>query len=186
MRVREFLKMQDPEQLAGLKAITKYVVAKNCLGKKSTQKLTKYPFKKVEELKELFSEGKIIELMCFLLSCNQRYILRRDYKEFVYFLRWIEKEFQNINRLEIELNRPKEGDEKMMMQLEQAGAESLNKFGILNTIDSLANGDILKWGEVESLPYEMVYTKLLLNKEKAAVERNYNQIIIEENKGSNG
>jgi hypothetical protein len=38
--------------------------------------------------------------------------------------------------------------------------------GVLNTIDSLAKEDILRWVEIEKLPYMTVFTKLRMDNEK--------------------
>jgi hypothetical protein len=37
---------------------------------------------------------------------------------------------------------------------------------VLNTIDSLAKEDILRWVEIEKLPYMTVFTKLRMDNEK--------------------
>jgi hypothetical protein len=42
----------------------------------------------------------------------------------------------------------------------------MGKYGVLNTIDSLAK-DILRWVEIEKLPYMTVFTKLRMDNEKA-------------------
>jgi hypothetical protein len=38
---------------------------------------------------------------------------------------------------------------------------------VLNTIDSLAKEDILRWVEIEKLPYMTVFTKLRMDNEKS-------------------
>jgi hypothetical protein len=43
----------------------------------------------------------------------------------------------------------------------------MGKYGVLNTIDSLAKEDILRWVEIEKLPYMTVFTKLRMDNEKA-------------------
>ena len=48
-----------------------------------------------------------------------------------------------------------------------AGIENLNKFGLFGTIDSLADGDVLKHKAVINLPYHYIFTKLLYEKTKA-------------------
>ena len=48
----------------------------------------------------------------------------------------------------------------------QADPSGFTKFGAITTLDNLANGNVLLWDEIKALPYEVVYTKLLLNKTK--------------------
>jgi hypothetical protein len=45
--------------------------------------------------------------------------------------------------------------------------ERMGKYGVLNTIDSLAKEDILRWVEIEKLPYMTVFTKLRMDNEKS-------------------
>jgi hypothetical protein len=47
--------------------------------------------------------------------------------------------------------------------------ERMGKYGVLNTIDSLAKEDILRWVEIEKLPYMTVFTKLRMDNEKAKI-----------------
>ncbi|RCH53937.1 hypothetical protein DJ568_15470 [Mucilaginibacter hurinus] len=59
----------------------------------------------------------------------------------------------------------------------QAGIESLDVFGALNTVDALADGDIMKWESICQMRYEKVYVKLLLNKAKAEYQEKYTDIM---------
>jgi hypothetical protein len=61
----------------------------------------------------------------------------------------------------------------------RAGIQSFEKFKYINTINSLAGGDITKWDTVMNMPYERVLTKLLLNKTEAEYQRKYREIIVE-------
>jgi hypothetical protein len=47
--------------------------------------------------------------------------------------------------------------------------ERMGKYGVLNTIDSLAKEDILRWVEIEKLPYMTVFTKLRMDNKKAKI-----------------
>lgn len=49
--------------------------------------------------------------------------------------------------------------------------ERMAIFGVLNLLDSLANGDVLKWEEIEKLPYQTVFVKLKMDKEKNKIQR---------------
>lgn len=58
-----------------------------------------------------------------------------------------------------------------------AGFSELDIFGEANTVDSLAGGDILKWNQIEELPYYQVFTKLYLDKVRNKVEKKYSEIM---------
>lgn len=51
------------------------------------------------------------------------------------------------------------------------GYERMARFGTFNTIDSLAKQDILRWQEIEKLPYWLVFTKLMMDKENEQIAR---------------
>ncbi|MDN3582762.1 hypothetical protein [Mucilaginibacter flavus] len=55
----------------------------------------------------------------------------------------------------------------------RAGIQSFEKFKYINTINSLAGGDITKWDTILNMPYERVLTKLLLNKTEAEYQKKY-------------
>jgi len=59
----------------------------------------------------------------------------------------------------------------------KAGIQSFEKFKYINTINSLAGGDITKWGEILNIPYERILTKLLLNKTEAEYQKRYSELL---------
>lgn len=56
------------------------------------------------------------------------------------------------------------------------GREKLEKFGIYNILDNLADGDILKYKKIMNLSYADVFTKLLLDKTKEDLLRQMDKI----------
>ena len=59
----------------------------------------------------------------------------------------------------------------------KAGIQSFEKFKYINTVNSLAGGDITKWDAVLNMPYERVLTKLLLNKTEAEYQKRYSELL---------
>ncbi len=59
----------------------------------------------------------------------------------------------------------------------KAGVQSFEKFKYINTVNSLAGGDITKWAEILNMPYERVLTKLLLNKCEAEYQKRYRELL---------
>lgn len=51
----------------------------------------------------------------------------------------------------------------------------LDKFKEINIVDSLANGDILKWNYIQELPYFDVFIKMLMIQEKNKIDKARNQ-----------
>ncbi|GGB08009.1 hypothetical protein GCM10011500_24630 [Mucilaginibacter rubeus] len=58
----------------------------------------------------------------------------------------------------------------------RAGIQSFEKFKYINTVNSLAGGDITKWDLIMSMPYERLLTKLLLNKTEAEYQKRYSEL----------
>lgn len=56
---------------------------------------------------------------------------------------------------------------------------------MLNLIDALALGNVLKWDEIMWLNYNDVYTKLLMNKEKVLFERKLHKNMKREQEAQN-
>ncbi|MBE9662014.1 hypothetical protein [Mucilaginibacter myungsuensis] len=62
---------------------------------------------------------------------------------------------------------------------QRAGIKNFEPFKYINTINSLAGGDVTKWDTVLNLPYHTVLTKLLLNKTEAAYQKRYGELMKE-------
>lgn len=59
----------------------------------------------------------------------------------------------------------------------KAGIRAFEKFKYINTINSLATGDITKWDIILNMPYERILTKLLLNKTEAEYQKRYSELM---------
>lgn len=59
----------------------------------------------------------------------------------------------------------------------RAGVDRLDLFGYLNTLDSLAGGNVLLYDEIRNLPYSVYFAKLLLNKEVSEYQERYRKIL---------
>jgi hypothetical protein len=59
----------------------------------------------------------------------------------------------------------------------RAGIDTFAAFGYLNTVNSLAGGNLLHWDAILLMPYTKVYTKLLLNKTETVYTKKYEELI---------
>ena len=59
----------------------------------------------------------------------------------------------------------------------RAGIDTFAAFGYLNTVNSLASGNLLHWDAILLMPYTKVYTKLLLNKTEANYTKRYEELV---------
>lgn len=88
------------------------------------------------------------------------------------FIFWILDSLEEIN--ELENSQLSSIPEPEMIN---AGIENFNQFGIINIIDTLAFGDILKWKEIMELSYTDVFVKLKKNKLESEFNKKYHKII---------
>jgi hypothetical protein len=66
-----------------------------------------------------------------------------------------------------------------------AGIKNFEPFGVINTVNSLAGGDVLKWESIMQLPYEKYFTKLLLNKVESEYQKKYQKLMQKESESKN-
>lgn len=129
-----------------------------------------------EKLPELLTKGDLEQL--FFLMLKERGInvflidvQRLELKEAISFYLWIVDELKSIRELESEYLRS-DPDIKLM----QAGINKLDKFGLLNTLDNLAKGDITKYDMIRSTPYNVIFDKQFLEITKADIEKKLSKI----------
>jgi len=124
----------------------------------------------VEPLREM-KYGKVMELlMLFNKEINLpemdyicefvmgKKVKQRYWHEVFAFYNWIQNEVKDIEEILKTLYIAPSGEE------EAAGIDTFSEFGVFTTIDRLAGGDPLKYDAIEALPFNMIYTKLKLNK----------------------
>lgn len=129
-----------------------------------------------EKLPELLTKGDLEQL--FFLMLKERGInvflidiQRLDLKEVISFYLWIVDELKSIRELESNYLRS-DPDIKLM----QAGISKLDKFGLLNTLDNLAKGDITKYDLIRKTPYNVVFEKQYMEVEKSGIEKKLSKI----------
>jgi len=144
--------------------IAKYLKPKNILNAKP---IDEQPFGLVKEFEIATDDKKIIELIgryCDKLSIE---IMEMNFFEFYYQHNFIIEELTKIRKREHEFLNYLPTSKEV-----SAGIENLYKFGVFATVDALAGGDVLKYKQIEEIPYGIIFTKLYLNKEKNIYENN--------------
>lgn len=148
-------------------------------GKRSSKLLTfdfeslilcKWGFLK-EILPDLYARNEFEQL--FFLMFKDRGInlflsdtINIEVREAMSFILWIRDELKTIRELE-STYLVSEPDIKLL----QAGINELDQFGIKNTLDNLAGGDILKYDLIRQLPYHEVFDKQYMETIKKKVEK---------------
>ena len=138
-----------------------------------------WTFGKVKELQMMFTEvvtiKRIPEILAFAHTTDRRTRkpeLFWKHKWYKVFALWnhIHKQMEQINEREKVLEYEPDADQ------ESAGIDRFIKFGAMATIDMLCDGNVLIYDKMQKMPYSLIFTKLLLEKEKAQYLKNLQAI----------
>jgi hypothetical protein len=139
-------------------------------------------FGEVTEIRNNFNEGSIdsvLESVKMVVDVSDKEILNFTILTFYGIISYMKSELNEITNMEInELT-----DESFDINVEAVNAkERMGKYGILNTIDSLAKEDVLKWELIEKLPYMTVFTKMCIDNEKNKIQQEINELRMKKQK----
>ena len=166
--LKNFLKVSDANDFDYYIEILTNLKPRPFIGKYVLKTLGNIGFETVKDLQELLSRPKIdyLSMLVMLPDITVDYLLKQKIVDIFHFynhlINEIEITIKNENRL---LNYIPDPDEIA------AGIDRFNKFGIFGTIDSLADGDLLKHKEILKMPYNIVFSKLLYMKEQGMYQK---------------
>ena len=169
-KLKDFLK-QD------INTITDYFFILNQLEPIPTKKEVYYlKLKEVEHIKTNINSGldkDIVDIISLVQDVKKEDILDLDIIQVFGLINSVKEQVLNINKAEtnaLSNNIPN-------VKFEQVeGSKRLQKFGIYNTLNQLSDGNILKWDAILELPYDMVFTKLYLDKTNNDIQYEISQI----------
>lgn len=124
-----------------------------------------------ETLPELIKIGNFEKLVLEIFKDRDVHLFPPDIEsidpnQVMHFILWIKDEMDAIGKME-QLNLSGDPDP----DLNAAGIAELSQFGDMNTIDSLAGGDILKWEQVKKLRYHVIFDKQLKSIIESRIEK---------------
>jgi len=131
------------------------------------------PYRQLKsEIPSLIASGKLEEAILMVLrskapkvrALSLAFVGNVKKLKFVF---WIQDQYKLINKLEQQyLSAPPD------MKLVAAGIRDLDVLGDKNIIDTLAQGNVLKWGAIQDLPYSTVFDKQLMLAITARISKN--------------
>ena len=129
-----------------------------------------------ESLPELFEKNDFEQLFYLMLQDRKQFVFLSDVQKIevnqaMSFILWLIDEMKTIRELESTYLRS-DPDVKLL----QAGINKLDQFGLINTLDNLAKGDILKYDLIRELPYNVVFDKQYMEVVKADIEKKLSKI----------
>ncbi|MFV8339141.1 hypothetical protein ACNQGL_07705 [Flavobacterium sp. LB3P21] len=187
-KLSEFLQIKDPklieeylvvlDLLSPLKVINNpnyhwYKKVPKMLHLKAIKELS---FGDVTTIRNYFNDASIqgiIESIKMVIDVEDKHIINLTILEFYGIISSMQSELRELNNMEInELS-----DDSFDINVEAVNAKGrMGKFGVLNVIDSLAKEDILRWEEIEKLPYLTVFTKLMMDNEKQKISNEISEL----------
>lgn len=152
---------------------------------KRSQKLINFDFESLiylkwgllkETLPDLFTKNDFEQLFFLMLLDRGVNVFKSDVQRIevnhaMSFILWLIDEMKTIRELESTYLRS-DPDVKLL----QSGINKLDQFGLMNTLDNLAKGDILKYDLIRELPYNVVFDKQYMEVVKSEIEKKLSKI----------
>ena len=131
-------------------------------------------FREVESIKQIIRDSDSLpEVFKYMQGIDEEEFLNLKVVEFYGMYNYITKQLENLIHMEERELIPEHSDYKWEAV---EGSERLSVMGILPTIDKLAQGNILLYEEILSLPYLTVFNRLRMDKIKGDIEHDMNKI----------
>jgi hypothetical protein len=128
-------------------------------------------FSEVEFVKQNLGKEDALEEVFDLMDNSE--LLEIKVVQFYGKLNFIKEQLEQVVRVEEEHLTSKHTDFKWEAV---EGSKRLSGLGILPLVDSLAQGDILKYDEILNLPYTTVLKKLILDTLKSDIQKDMDKI----------
>lgn len=187
MRLYDFLQLSEEQQkellpaLKVLKPLPNYTrrrwFKKRTHGVKDS--ITELTFGEVNSIKRLVMRETTEDLLKafeIVYKCKARDIIRMEVTQFYRCMILITNEVDKIIKMEQQHwnTEPTDYD----IKLQQAGVKELEQFGDLPIIDSLADGDILRYNDIEKLNYLEVHYILWYRAIQTNIQNRFHKLII--------
>ena len=145
---------------------------------------TSLTFGQVKDAQHLFNDGvnweNLFKFVCQLKNTHKKHLAKNKFFELCMFRQYVAEQLNEIYNIELNLFHEVNHTD------EAAGIDKLAKFGVMIQIDKLAGGDVLKYDAIKQMPYNLCFTKLLLDKETDLYNMRKNKINLEKSKPRKG
>jgi len=120
------------------------------------------------------NDDSIIQILKLTEGIKKNEVKEMTITKFFGKINSVKEQLETINRAEQQL----ESDHINPKWEAVEGSKRMAKFGILNILDNLSDGDILKWKKVKNLQFSDVFAKLLMDKTKNDIQIEMNNVKI--------
>ncbi|MBP0904843.1 hypothetical protein ACFSKN_04750 [Mariniflexile gromovii] len=137
-------------------------------------RLTDLTLRQVETIKKTINdENELINIISIVQGITIEEVLELDIITFFPLIKDVQIQLESLVNKEINHLSPKHSDARFEMI---DGSKRLEKFGVYNAVNSLANGDILKFNSILDLPYNEVFVKMYLDTTIADIQHEINKM----------
>ncbi|OAB78785.1 hypothetical protein [Cochleicola gelatinilyticus] len=169
-KLKDFLKQP-------IEKIEKYLQILQYIAPIETEREVFYlKLKHVELIKRTINSNddkEVIKMVSKVQKISKKEILELGIIEFFGIVNSIKNQVEKIVEAEEKALQSEHTNAKFELV---EGGKRLEKFGFYNVLDSLSDGDVLKWKKIENLSYDIVFTKLYLNRVKSDIQIDMNNI----------
>lgn len=121
-------------------------------------------------IREAVTDQNMLEAFKIVYGINEKQFVLLDVFNAFSAYKWIIDKLKEM----AEIEKQELGGE-MPIEEKEAGAEALIEFGYTVTLDSLADGDVLKYDEILKKPYAVIFRKMCLDKTNNEIKKNYSE-----------
>jgi hypothetical protein len=156
--IAESLKANSVLRLRGL--------LKSTIAKPKKDNLWFLSWSDIIELRIAIAEENIFEVLRIVFDINEKEFAKIELLNAFSVYKWISEQYFEIAKIEVQELASEMTDEE-----KEAGAEDMQEFGYSVMLDSIAQGDLLKYDEYLKLPYAKVFRKMCMEKKRHDINK---------------
>lgn len=118
------------------------------------------------ELRIAIAEENIFEVLRIVFEIDENEFTRIELLNAFSVYKWISEQYFEIAKIEVQELASEMTDEE-----KEAGAEDMQEFGYSVMLDSIAQGDLLKYDQYLKLPYAKVFRKMCMEKKRHDINK---------------
>lgn len=134
------------------------------------ESLTKREYQEVCTILSLYEKSKIVEALEILTKEKKLIILESNSQEFLKFVKWLNEQVEMMMLLYKNLEPTELDADDIAFQ--NAGADRLSIYKE-NLVYYAIDKNPAVWPDLGKVPFEVMFTKLLIDKDMSAINKNY-------------
>jgi hypothetical protein len=176
-KLKDFLLVEDLETANNYIALLELIEPVEILNEKPLLQLQDLTFGQVENVRHILENPtwmNVIEAVRLITGLEENEIFELRIIDFYPIWNGIKRQAEKLAAIE----ENELGDEEVMIEYEIVNAaQRMARFGALNIINALACNDVTKWKMIEELPYMVVFTKRVMDKERSMINKEVNELL---------